>query len=1090
MLKRLSLVNFILFTLLLFCLGNSSVIASNSLAIKVLPEMQNAVVLNQLTKELLEANRFSKNNSNNAVLAQTKAKQRLSALLALIDKNPSAILRVSFTNKVYQSIAPIAQKYIEEEVYNLVGTFESLCALGEDSAQTRFFIKTDDGKMFIIHFIAEMNKLPKTGDRVSIPYAIKIPALSGDSHLIIPVDSKKPAIIPLSDIAITPTKGIFKTLAILINFKDAPTNQPWTTVAIKKTLSDNVSGFFNENSSRTTSLAVDTAGWFTSTMNSTDNCDTIRNTLLSSAKSAALAAGMNPDNYDRVMVVFPRMPNCGWLGLGYIGGGKAWGYTWINGVPTQQIMAHELGHNFGLYHSHSQSCAGGPIGTSCTTSEYGDSADTMGNKTASHFAASQKESLGWLDYPGLPGITTVLTSGNYMIEPFESNTFGIKAIRVPSTNPPSTSSEYYYVEYRQSLGYDTNLGGNLTKGVLIRRGIRGGTGVGSYMLNMTPADGSFFSAALTPGNTFTDPGAPFSGVTVTLNSADTTGANVSVKFGAVTPTCIRANPTFTVSPSTTQWVQPGQGSTYVLSLKNNDNTACTNSNFSLTAPIVAGVSANLSTPSLNLAPGATGTANLQIQSATTTADGVYSIVVNALNTASPTSTASITASLGVQQVCVHASPLVVLSPSSQTSPVGKSVTYNMTLTNNENAACTSASFKLASVIPSGLTGGLSLNALTLAPGASGSATLQLNSSASTPVGTYNISVSAENANDATLKGAASANYVAVSACVLAAPTVTISPTTQSTSGFDPVNYTVKITNNSNAACGLGLFSFSANTTSWYLKTFMEPYNILVSPAETRTSLLTITPTLGAPAGSHTISVITNGSGGAGTTTATSTLTYIPCKRVNPTVAVSPGSQTGPAGDSVNYIYTVTNNDNPSCPVSNFNLSSVLPTGMSGKFNQPTLTLNPGANAASTLVVTSLASTQVGTYVVMGNAVNASATSFVGSAAANYVLTQSQQLQMAVTSDKPVYQRTSTMYYANLYVTTTMNGAAVPSVPLVGTLTWPDGHSESLTTDSGSTGKRWFGQDIQMSSQVGTYKMSIIATYLGKTITGSVSFLVQ
>src|SRR5207244_5554720 len=54
---------------------------------------------------------------------------------------------------------------------------------------------------------------------------------------------------------------------------------------------------------------------------------------------------------------------------------------------------HELGHNFGDYHSRSSSCDT----TGWTISEYGDDRDIMGATTA-HLNAFQKERLGWLNY--------------------------------------------------------------------------------------------------------------------------------------------------------------------------------------------------------------------------------------------------------------------------------------------------------------------------------------------------------------------------------------------------------------------------------------------------------------------------------------------------------------------------------------------------------------------------------------------------------------------------------------------------------------------------------------------------------------------
>ncbi len=52
--------------------------------------------------------------------------------------------------------------------------------------------------------------------------------------------------------------------------------------------------------------------------------------------------------------------------------------AWINGSFVLQVVAHEMGHNFGLYHSHSLDCGSVPLGTGCTMDEYGDIVDNMG----------------------------------------------------------------------------------------------------------------------------------------------------------------------------------------------------------------------------------------------------------------------------------------------------------------------------------------------------------------------------------------------------------------------------------------------------------------------------------------------------------------------------------------------------------------------------------------------------------------------------------------------------------------------------------------------------------------------------------------
>ena len=63
--------------------------------------------------------------------------------------------------------------------------------------------------------------------------------------------------------------------------------------------------------------------------------------------------------------------------------------AWINGTYSLRVVAHEMGHNFGDYHSHSSVCDS----TGCVTNEYGDDHDTRGGVTG-HLNAYQKERLG------------------------------------------------------------------------------------------------------------------------------------------------------------------------------------------------------------------------------------------------------------------------------------------------------------------------------------------------------------------------------------------------------------------------------------------------------------------------------------------------------------------------------------------------------------------------------------------------------------------------------------------------------------------------------------------------------------------------
>ncbi len=107
------------------------------------------------------------------------------------------------------------------------------------------------------------------------------------------------------------------------------------------------------------------------------------------SQGAALA---DTSGYTGILYVLDALP-CGWLGLGYIG----WERAYAKGTASLLVVGHEFGHNFGLYHAGSLDCGTAEIATTgCTVTEYGDPFDIMGNNRAMHFAAYQKQLLGYI----------------------------------------------------------------------------------------------------------------------------------------------------------------------------------------------------------------------------------------------------------------------------------------------------------------------------------------------------------------------------------------------------------------------------------------------------------------------------------------------------------------------------------------------------------------------------------------------------------------------------------------------------------------------------------------------------------------------
>jgi hypothetical protein len=277
-------------------------------------------------------------------------------------------------------------------------------------------------------------------------------------------------------------------------------------------------------------------------------------------------------------------------------------------------------------------CGNDAIGGSCTVSDYGDAFDIMGNTRGMHFNAFQKERLGWLNYGVSPPLITVESSGNYWIEPYEIQSNNPKALKIlKAVDPGSGKRTWYYVEIRQAMGFDSSIAGfrNVLNGVLVRTGSES-SGNTSYLLDMTPADAFTTNPALDVGQSFYDPNI---GLTITPLSADSTGATVNVAFGPLP--CVHANPSVALSPSATQWTQPGSSVAYTISVTNHDNTGCAASTFNLEAALPTGLTAT-TVPSLSIAPGATASTTLQVASSSSTADGFYTVSVEATNAADST----------------------------------------------------------------------------------------------------------------------------------------------------------------------------------------------------------------------------------------------------------------------------------------------------------------------------------------------------------------------------------------------------------------------------------------------------------------------
>ncbi len=246
-----------------------------------------------------------------------------------------------------------------------------------------------------------------------------------------------------------------------------------------------------------------------------------------------------------------RPGNESWINSSSITGAFSGGQANENGVFT---MSHEIGHNFGLEHAHDFPCKTGDTGlpftnafTGCTVKLYGNNFDILGNgRRNNNFGASEKSRFGWWESSQ---IKTVTTTGNYTVEPAETNAAGTHLLVIKRPGKVG-DEEDYYVEFHQPLvpfsDFTKIQAGNPEYWEALYGGpwvvLSSGQGEevhnDSLQLFMAPTAAKpeteatrwgYVAVALPPGKTYTN---SVDEVKLKTESASSAGAIVKVTFGA------------------------------------------------------------------------------------------------------------------------------------------------------------------------------------------------------------------------------------------------------------------------------------------------------------------------------------------------------------------------------------------------------------------------------------------------------------------------------------------------------------------------------------------------------------------------------
>lgn len=199
-------------------------------------------------------------------------------------------------------------------------------------------------------------------------------------------------------------------------------------------------------------------------------------------------------------------------------------------------------------------------------------------------------------------------------------------------------------------------------------------------------------------------------------------------------------------------------------------------------------------------------------------------------------------------------------------------------------------------------------------------------------------------------------------CMRTAPTITLTPASQSATAGTAVPYALSVTNRDSAACGASSFvpALTALPTGWSATTVTS---VSIAPGASAQVTLNLSSASGAAPGGYNFQAqVSDAALATHAASVPGTYTVLaPCTRSAPTITMTPSAQTGAGGQTLSYGLTLSNRDSASCTASTFALSRTLPSGWSGAISTSSMLLSPGQSASSSLTATPPATAAVGSY---------------------------------------------------------------------------------------------------------------------------------
>jgi uncharacterized membrane protein len=337
--------------------------------------------------------------------------------------------------------------------------------------------------------------------------------------------------------------------------------------------------------------------------------------------------------------------------------------------------------------------------------------------------------------------------------------------------------------------------------------------------------------------------------------------------------------------------------------------------------------------------------------------------------------------------CSRANPTVTVVPSLQHGSAGETLTYTISLTNNDTSACGASSFDLGAALPFFLTITFGHSNINVQPGQSGSTSLNITSAAFVPPGNYSFTLIAVNQEAPFFSGSAAGNYVIDNPppCPHANPTLTITPSSQLGIAGETLAYSISITNNDSSTCVASTFDLGYAIHRGFSAS-VDQTLVNLRPGQSATISLNVTSKFNSPPAKYAIKVTaTNQQASSFTESVTGTyeIGVGTCFHA-PSISIMPSLQHGLPGETLVYTVSIVNNDNSACATSSFDLAATVPSGFTANFEQTAFSLPPGQSASTAVNITSSSRAVHGNYIFTITGTNQNS-SLSNSASGTYVV---------------------------------------------------------------------------------------------------------